>query len=143
MTASADFTPEEWETVREGPTSAGIIVSAAERGGTFREAFAMAKAFAEARQEHGESQLLDELVAAKPDVDRTRAHSPEELKAHGLQKIREAVALVEQKASAEELGEYRQFVVALAKRVGEAKGGVGEAEAAAIGEIETALGGAA
>jgi hypothetical protein len=140
MTASSDFSPEEWETVREGPTSAGLIVSAAERGGTFREAFAMAKAYAEARQEHGESQLLDELVAAKPDVDRTRAHSPEELKAHGLEKIREAVGLVEQKASAQELGEYRSFVVSLAKRVAEAKGGVGEAESAAIAEIETALG---
>ncbi|HEY2717048.1 MAG TPA: hypothetical protein VGI73_12585 [Solirubrobacterales bacterium] len=140
MTASSDFTPEEWETVREGPTSAGIIVSAAERGGSFREAFAMAKAFAEARKEHGESQLLDELVSAKPDVDHTRAHSPEEQKAHGLEKIGEAVALVEQKASAQELGEYRSFVVALAKRVAEAKGGVGEAEAAAIAEIEAALG---
>ncbi len=140
MTASSDFSPEEWETVREGPTSAGIIVSAAERGGTFREAFAMAKAYTEARQEHGESELLDQLVAAKPDVDRTRAHSPEELKAHGLAKIRDAVALVEQKASAEELGEYRQFTVSLAKRVAEAKGGVGEAEASTIVEIEAALG---
>jgi hypothetical protein len=140
MTASSDFSPEEWETVREGPTSAGIIVSAAERGGSFREAIAMAKAFAEARQEHGESELLDELVSAKPDVDRTRAHSPDELRQHGLQKIREAVALVEQKATAQELGDYRLFVISLAKRVAEAKGGIGDAEQAAISEIETALG---
>lgn len=140
MTASSDFSPEEWETVREGPASAGLIVSAAERGGSFREAFAMAKTYAEARQEHGESELLDALVSAKPDVDRGHAHSPEELKAHSLQTIREAVALVGQKASAQELGEYRAFVVSLAKRVAEAKGGVGEAEGAAIAEIETALG---
>jgi biotin-(acetyl-CoA carboxylase) ligase len=140
MTTSSDFSPEQWETVREGPTSAGMIVSTAERGGTFREALAMAKAYAEARQEHGESELLDELVSAKPDVDRGHAHSPEELKAHGLEKIREAVALVEEKGGTEELGEYRAFVVSLAKRVAAAKGGVGEAEEAAIGEIETALG---
>lgn len=140
MTTSSDFSPEEWETVREGPTSAGIIVSAAERGGSFREAIAMAKAFAEARQEHGESELLDELVSAKPDVDHTRAHSPEELRQHGLEKIREAVALVEQKATAQELGDYRLFVVSLAKRVAAAKGGVGEAEQSAIAEIEAALG---
>ena len=42
MTGSADFTPEEWEVVREGPTSAGMIVSTAQRGGSFREAFARA-----------------------------------------------------------------------------------------------------
>jgi len=29
MTTQADFTPEEWETVREAPTSAGMIVSSA------------------------------------------------------------------------------------------------------------------
>jgi hypothetical protein len=142
MTTSSDFTPEEWEAVREAPTSAGIIVSTAERGGTVREAFAMAKAFAEARQEHGESELLDQLVSEKPDVDRTRTHSPEELKAHGLERIREAVALVEQKATVEELGAYRLFVVSLAKRVAEAKGGIGDAEQAAIGEIEATLGSA-
>ncbi|HEV7562362.1 MAG TPA: hypothetical protein VGO24_02565, partial [Solirubrobacterales bacterium] len=99
MTSSADFTPEEWEIVREAPTSAGMIVSTAERGGTFREAFAMAKAYAEARQEHGDSELLDEIVSHKPDVDHTRSHSTEELKKHGLQRIREAVALVEQKGT--------------------------------------------
>ena len=42
MTGSADFTTEEWDVILEGPTSAGMIVSTAERGGTFREVFAMA-----------------------------------------------------------------------------------------------------
>jgi hypothetical protein len=70
MTGSADFTPEEWEVVREGPTSAGMIVSTAQRGGSFREAFAMAKAYTEARKD---SALLDELVSSKPEVDRTKA----------------------------------------------------------------------
>jgi hypothetical protein len=140
MTSSADFTPEEWEIVREAPTSAGMIVSTAERGGTFREAFAMAKAYAEARQEHGDSELLDEIVSHKPDVDHTRSHSTEELKEHGLQRIREAVALVEQKATPQELDDYRRFVVSLAQRVAAAKSDVSDAETAAIAEIEAALG---
>jgi len=144
MTKSADFAPEEWNVVREGPTSAGLIVSTAERGGTFREIFAMAKVYSEARAEHGDSELLDELVSAKPDVDRTKSHSPEELKEHGLQRIREAVALVEAKATTQELGEYRDFVVTLCQRVAAAKskGGqeVSEAESAAIEEIKGALG---
>jgi hypothetical protein len=144
MTTSADFTPEEWDIVREGPTSAGMIVSTAQRGGSFREIFAMAKVYTEARQEHGDSELLDQLVSEKPDVDRTKSHSPEQLKEHGLQRIREAVALVEQKASAEELGSYRLFVTSLAERVARAKSegdtSISEAESAAIAEISEALG---
>lgn len=144
MTTSADFTPEEWDIVREGPTSAGLIVSTAQRGGTFREILAMARVYTEARQEHGDSELLDQLVAEKPDVDRTKSHSPEELRDHGLQRIREAVALVEQKATAVELGEYRRFVSSLAERVARAKSegdtSISEAEGAAIAEIAEALG---
>jgi hypothetical protein len=140
MTTSADFTPEEWEIVREGPTSAGMIVSTADRGGTFREVFAIAKAYTEARQEHGDSELLDELVSHKPEMDRTKAHSTEELKEHGLQRIREAVALVEQKATPQELDDYRRFVVSLAQRVAAAKSDTSEAETAAVAAIETALG---
>jgi hypothetical protein len=145
MTGSADFSPEEWDTIQEGPTSAGMIVSTAQRGGTFREAFAMAKAYAEARQEHGESALLDELVSHKPEVDRTKAHSPDELKQHGLQRIREAVALLERKATPEEVEDYRRFVISLAERVAGAKGEgsddkISDAERAAIAEIREALG---
>jgi hypothetical protein len=145
MTGSADFNEEEWETVLEGPTSAGLIVSSAESGGTFREAMAMAKAFAEARQEHGESQLLDEIVSHRPKIDRTKARSPEELREFGLARIREAVSLVEQKATPEELEGYRRFGVSLATRVAGAKKESGDdspsrAEAAAIAEIESALG---
>jgi len=101
MTGSADFTPEEWNVVREGPTSAGMIVSTAQRGGSFREAFAMAKAYAEARREHGDSALLDELVSAKPDMDHAKAHSPEEMKENGLKRIREAISKAEAAAIAE------------------------------------------
>jgi hypothetical protein len=146
MTTHADFTEEEWDTVLEGPTSAGMIVITAERGGTFRETFAMAKAYTEARQEHGASELLDEIVGHKPETDRTRAHSTEEMREHGLQNIRDAIALVADKATAAELGSYRLFVVTLAKKVAAAKkekgstDGISEAEAGAITEIEGALG---
>ncbi|HKH42250.1 MAG TPA: hypothetical protein VKA41_10405 [Solirubrobacterales bacterium] len=144
MTGSADFTPEEWEQIVEGPTGAGTVVITAQRGGTFRETFSMAKAYAEARQEHGESELLDELVSTKPKIDRTRHGSPDELKQHALGELREAVGLVEQKATPEEVDDYRRFVLGLAERVAAAhrEGGeaVSEAERAAIDEIADALG---
>jgi len=140
MTGSADFSPEEWKIVSEAPTSAGMIVSTAQHGGSFREVFAMAKAYTEARKEHGDSALLDELVSHKPEMDKTKAHSAEGLKEHGLQRIREAVALVEQKAAPEELADYRRFIVSLAERVAGAKADVSDSEKAAIAEITTALG---
>jgi hypothetical protein len=146
MTTSSDFSEQEWDTILEGPTAAGMIVATAERGGTFREAFAMAKVYAEARKEHGESELLDQLAAHRPEMDRHLGSSPEEVRDHGLQHVRNAVALVAAKTSPVELGEYRQFVSTVAKRVAEAKqekgseGPVSDAESAAVAEIEAALG---
>jgi hypothetical protein len=148
MTAKADFTDEEWKEILEAPPSAGLIVIASDRGGSIRESFSMAKAYTEARQQHGESELLDEIVSAKPEMDRTRAHSPEELKEHSLQHLRDAIALLKQKASDEEVDEYRKFVVGLAERVAEArKEGflglsgerVSDAERSAIDEVKAAL----
>jgi hypothetical protein len=146
MTTKADFTPQEWEQVLEGPPSAGMIVITAQRGGTLRETVSMAKSYAEARAQHGQSELLDEIVAAKPEIDHTRYHSPEELKAHMLEHLREAVALLEGKAQPQELDEYRRFVVNLAQRAAAAhrerggEGPVSDVEHAAITEIAEAMG---
>ncbi len=144
MTGKADFTPQEWETVLEGPPSAGMIVVTAQRGGTFRETIAMAKAYADARQHHGASELIDEIVAAKPEIDHTRFHSADELKQHGLQHLRDAVELLERKATPDEVEDYRRFVLTVADKVAGAhrEGGaaVSDAERAAIDEISSTLG---
>lgn len=146
MTTNAAFSPEEWKVVLEGPPAAGLIVITAAHGGTFRETFAMSKAYAEARAEHGDSELLDEIVSAKPKVDHTRYHSPEELKDHGLGQLRDAMALLESKATAEERDDYRRFVIALANKVAAAHREHGQSvspeEAAAIGQITEAVGAA-
>jgi hypothetical protein len=144
MTGKADFTPEEWELVLEGPPSAGMIVVTAQRGGTVRETLAIAKAYVEARQHHGASELLDEIVAAKPEVDHTRYHSFDELKQHGLQHVRDAVDVLERKATAEEVDDYRRFVITLAEKVANAHRedgtSVSDAEREAIDEISAGLG---
>jgi len=146
MTSKADFTVEEWKLILEGPPSAGLIVVTAQRGGMLRETMAIGKAYAEARREHGESELLDEIVAAKPERDHTRYHSVEELKQAGLQHLRDAVELLGQKATAQEVEDYRRFVLTLADKVAGAhreEGGenVSAAERAAIEEIRGSLGG--
>ena len=147
MTTKADFTEQEWKLVLEGPTSAGMIVITAQRGGVLRETVSMAKAYAQARQQHGQSELLDGIVAAKPEIDHTRSHSPEELKEHCLANLRDAVALLDGKATPQELDEYKRFIVNLAEEVARAhrEGGRGEdpvsdTEKTAIATIVEALG---
>jgi hypothetical protein len=143
VTSKTSFTAEEWQLILEAPPSAGMIVVTAQRGGTFRETVAMAKAYVEARKHHGESELLDEIVAAKPERDHTHYHSPEELKQHGLQHLRDSVVLLERKATPAEVAEYRRFIITLSDKVAAAHRehgqDVSEAERVAIADITEAL----
>ena len=143
MTSKSDFTSEEWQLILEAPPSAGMIVVTAQRGGMFRETIAMAKAYAEARQQHGKSELLDDIVAAKPERDHTHYHSPEELRQNGLGHLRDSAALLERKATPEEVDEYRRFIVTLSHKVAAAHREhgqeVSESEQAAIDDITAAL----
>jgi len=144
MTSKSDFTTEEWDLILEAPPSAGAIVVFAQRGGTFRETIAMAKAYAEARKQHGNSELLDDIVAAKPERDHTHYHSFDELKQAALQHLRDSVALLQKKATPEEVDEYRKFIVTLSQKVAAAHRehghDVSDAEQGAINDITQALG---
>jgi hypothetical protein len=145
MTTKAAFSPSEWELVREGPPAAGLLVITASHGGMWRETIAMSKAYVEARAEHGDSELLDEIVAEKPRMERGgKVHNPEELRDQALDCLSEATTLLEHKATVEERDDYRRFVLTVANKVAEAhrEGGkqVSPAEAQAIQDITTALG---
>lgn len=141
MTGKADFTQEEWDLVREGPPAAGMVALTASRGGSFRESFALAKTYAAARQEHGESELLDALVAEKPELK--RYGSAEELEQQGLGRLTEAVALLEAKATPAEVHGYKRFTLEVAERVAEAHkeegGEVSTAEREAIEKVAASL----
>ena len=144
MTTKTAFSPSEWQLVLEGPPAAGLLVITASHGGTFRETIAMSKAYVEARAQHGESELLDEIVAEKPRMERGKVHNPEELRDQGLDCLTEVTALLDDKATAEERDDYRRFVLAVAGKVAAAhrEGGkqVSPAEEQAIADIRTALG---
>ena len=88
--------------------------------------------------------MLDEIVSAKPKVDHTRYHSAEELRDNRLGHLRDAMTLLESKATAEERGDYRHFVLTLASKVAvayrEHGQSVSPAEAAAIQQITAAPG---
>jgi hypothetical protein len=143
MTGKTDFTPEEWQVVAEGPPAAGLAVATAQRGGTFKESFALAKAYTEVRKEQGESELLDALVSERPKMKHERAHSAGELQEQSLQQLRDALALLQAKATPEEVEDYRSFVLNVANRVAHAHKEDGQevapTEQAIIDEIAATL----
>ncbi len=143
MTTKADFSEDEWRLIAEAPPLAGLMVSSAEHGGTFREALSMGKSYAEARKQHGSSELLDELVGTRPKVEHPHVHSPEELRDHVLQRLREASAALRSKATDQEVSDYNGFVTSLAEHVAsshsESGQDISEAERAAITAIGEAL----
>jgi hypothetical protein len=143
MTGKADFTTEEWEIIAHGPSLAGLIVITAQRGGVLRESLALTETYAEARKQHGQSELLDEIVSARPALDHTRYRSADDLKEAGLKNLRAAVVLLEQKATTEETEAYKRFVLDLAGRVASAHRehgtSVSDTEQAALDEIAAAL----
>jgi hypothetical protein len=145
VAGKADFTAEEWHLVVQAPPTAGLIVVTAQRGGTFRETFSIAKSYAAAAKLVQDGELLREIVTHRPELDHARFKTPAELRERGLQHIRDAVALVAAKA-ADDLETYREFTLALAKNVADAhseRGNDGprsDAEQAAIDEIAVALG---
>src|SRR5476651_2116244 len=117
MTAKAAFEPDQWKLIEEAPTSAAMLVILSQRGGTFRETLAMGKEYGEVRQQHGQSELLDELVSTRPHVDHTRFHSPEELRDHVVSQLGEAVAAAQAKADPQEVEDYKNFILHLSERV--------------------------
>jgi tellurite resistance protein len=140
MTTKSDFKEQEWEQVLEAPTSAGMLVATAQRGGTFRESFSMAKAYSEARQQHGQSELLDEIVSARPKTDTKFGDSPVEARDRWVENVREGAAIIGQKASTEEAEAYKRFIIGLAQRVAAAAKDVSDSERKAIEEIAQTLG---
>lgn len=143
MTTKADFSEDEWKLIAEGPPLAGLMVSAAQRGGTFREALSMGKSYAEARKQHGSSELLDELISTRPKVEHPHVHSPEELNEHVLQRLSEASTALRSKATEQEISDYNGFVSSLAEHVAsshsESGQDISDAERAAITAIDGAL----
>jgi hypothetical protein len=151
MTRKADFNAEEWSTIVDGPLYAGMRLISADRGGTLRETLAMGRVYQEARSHHGDSELLDELVKSPPSIDPDRVREAGgNIAELAQQQVREAVSLLEAKATPAEVDAYKKFVMTVAQAVASAhkSGGflgiggkeISDAENQALDEISTALG---
>ncbi len=151
MTRKADFNAEEWSKVIDGPLYAGMRVIGAERGGTLRETVAMSRVYQEARQRRGASELLDELIKTPPSIDPERIRDAGgDIGAVTTRELGDAMAILEAKATAAEVDDYKVFVMSVAQAAASAhkEGGflgvggkpISDAENQALDEISAALG---
>jgi hypothetical protein len=145
MTSKAAFNAEEWATVSSAPSLAALKVIAAQRGGTVRESLAAQRAFADALQNEP-GPLLREILTTPTALDaENRPRTADELQDRAPQTLKQAIALLEERATDEEVVEYKRFVYGLAETVARAhkEGGflgiggteISEAEQAALDEI--------
>lgn len=149
MTAKAHFNADEWSTVVEAPVLAGMRVVSAGRGGTIRESLAIGKVYAAARQSQGQSDLLDSIVSSPPAVDRQGLRDAGDLAGASTDRLREALRILQEKATVEEANAYRRFVMAVAQAAAEAhkEGGfigiggkrISDEERVALDEIDAIL----
>jgi hypothetical protein len=151
MTRKADFNAEEWSAVVDAPLYAGMRVVNADRGGTLRESLAMGRVYQAAREHHGESDLLDELVKSPPSIDANKVREAGgDIAAVATSKLREAIGILGEKATPAETDAYKRFVMTVAQAVASAhkEGGflgiggkqISDAENQALDEISSALG---
>lgn len=138
MATKADFSAEEWESLQQGVTGAGLLVSLSDRSffDSFKEAGALGKHIAQAKQSNA-SELVRELA----EIHGTGfglTSSPEAVESETLAALQSARTTLESKAP-DELESYRQFVIEVARSVADAAGGGEAAEAGAIEKINSAL----
>jgi hypothetical protein len=162
MAKKADFTTEEWETLRDAPLLVTLSVATAGSSGpigSLQEAFAPVHAIVEAAK--GNNELLRNVVdRAELKAAQQSIHSSvkatdiksmrESLQAMAADKAGKAVATLKLKGAAGDLDAYRAFLVDLADRTAKAAkegsfmgfGGerVSEGERTVIARISQALG---
>jgi len=126
MASRGDFTDDEWERLGRAPLVAAMAISIADPGGpleTLRESSAALKTIAEAAKDGGYGEFVQSIaqdVAAKAqrrqsplgDFRPNRANARQEI----LEELRAVNALLVEKSTPEELGEFREWLRTTAQR---------------------------
>ena len=163
MASKTDFTPDEWTTLRTAPALVGGAMMAASPDGfltSIREAFSMGSSSFSTLKSFENVTLLKEIMTDKDKlVDDMKAKLGTEgdaaarrakLHAEAIAGVKQAVALLVQKGTPEDVKAYRAWIGAVAEGVANAasSGGflgfggekVSEAEKTFLGEVAAALG---
>ena len=132
MSSKTDFTPEEWETLRNAPYLAAAAVMVAGRSGilgSIKEALVIAQTFYESAS--SESPLIkalsaqDEVKLSQEFVSnqialREADQAPEKLRSLAVEQCQAAIALLNQKGGAGEVESYKRWVMDIAEKVANA-----------------------
>ena len=158
MSIRDNFSIEEWEKVISGTASgAAAVVAASPSGlsGLVAEGTAASKALRELAQKTPTPlmQAIKESLEGPRSADpaqRQRFRSTEEARAAMLERVRQALWLVDTKAAPEDAQAYRHYVIGVAEAVAAAatEGGflgiggekISQAERATLEELRTLLG---
>ncbi|MER5453965.1 MULTISPECIES: hypothetical protein [unclassified Micromonospora] len=134
MIMTQRLTDEEKLTLKTGAFGAVLMVSNAEPGllAVFRESFAASGAISDA------SGVVKEALTSGP-LPKLPRDSALEIESVVLPALRRAVGILTEKAP-QDVGVYREVVLAAADRTARAHQGVSPAEAEAIGRIKDVLG---
>jgi hypothetical protein len=162
MANKTDFSPDEWQQVVAGMFLAGVAVSAADPSGLWgmlKESFASGRTLLEAKSTAGDNALVKAIVADLETSEgrssaqafvkqRLQGAKADDLKQRAIDSVREAAALVGQKAPLEATS-YKGWLLKIAGNVAEAskEGGflgfggvpVSDAERATLAELTAAL----
>ncbi len=161
MTKKSDFSQEEWTLLLDVPPAIGTAIMHAGRSGlgSMKEAMALASGILGAREGYDGNELIDSLVNArlkdgeKSEIETLNSpyvgQEPDEILKDAVDKCREVVALLREKATAQETDDFIHWSVSVAERVANAakEGGflgiggerVSEEEARAIAAVRKAL----
>ena len=163
MASKTDFTPDEWTTLRIAPALVGGAMMAASPDGfltSIREAFSMGSSSFSTLKSFENVTLLKEIMTDKDKlVDDMKAKLGTEgdaaarrakLHAEAIAGVKQAVAILVQKGTPEDVKAYRAWIGAVAEGVANAasSGGflgfggekVSEAEKTFLGEVTAAMG---
>lgn len=138
MVAKTDFTEQEWDALQKGVTGAGMLVSLADPGffDSFKEIGALTKHLAEA-QTKSSNPLISEVAKVKGTGFGLTA-SPQEIEAQTIEALKSSISTLTAKSPGDAQA-YRDFVLDVAKSVGDAVKGTSASESDAITKIESAL----
>ncbi len=130
MSTVANFTPEELHLLREIIPLTGFAVAVAGNSGiigTFKEAAATAKGIGEAAAKYPQNELIQSLLKdfsqnrpVMPKYNPLESSIQEKIKTDALEKTRRVIALLTQKASAQEVTEFKQWILAVSENVANA-----------------------
>lgn len=140
MASKADFSEAEWQTLHWAVMDTMAYLSMADPGfmDMFKEANAAAKYVAAARVSSSSALVRQLASEVKPTRDKAVSSNPADVAGQVAQRVREAAGIVAGRAP-EDLGEFRTFILGVARATAEAAKGVSTGEATAIEKLEAAL----